>query len=95
MSWIAEYWATKGLLIGGVKRSQSCRYQTRDMAKRRVETVLEAHGFDGRTNLIGWRIVESKKHPEIFVHCRTATAVGCKCPDCGVKLSREDAEYAS
>lgn len=41
ISYYAVYKATKGLLVGGVKSSQTCRYETMADLNTRIETIKE------------------------------------------------------
>lgn len=86
-SFVLRYRAKKGTLVGGVKESQSCRYQRMEDIETRLSTILE-HNPDN----VEWRVVTTKKCPEIFVHCgKVPQAIGARCPACGHILTLEDA----
>jgi len=90
MSFYAKYWAADGgYLLGGIKQSQTSRFQLRADAELRLAGIVDVH--PGRQ--IMHTIVESKMYPEIFYHCQDAhaTCVGCKCSGCGKILTEEDA----
>lgn len=91
-SYVAYYWATPGmLLLGGVKESNSCRYQTREMAEERLRVVRDVNGSHCAGEVMRVRGV-----PEIFVHCGdVATCIGAVCPGCGKRLTVKDAQAAS
>jgi len=40
-SYFAKYWVEKGTLVGGVPSSQTCRYESLDDLRVRIETVKE------------------------------------------------------
>lgn len=91
-SYFAKYWSTNNVpLLGGVRSSQSCRYQRRGDAELRLEIVKEVNG----DRCVG-EIVESDLFPEIFIHCGVgpSQAVGCKCFRCHKTLTAEDAKRA-
>lgn len=91
-SFILTYRAKVGLLVGGVKESESCRYQRLKDAKQRLASIQEANGKDN----VEYIFTTCQKSPEIFVHCEGSepTAIGCLCPKCKKLLTVKDARKA-
>jgi hypothetical protein len=89
-SFIVSYRAKKGCLVGGVKESQSCRYQRFKDARTRMQGILDANGDNAEAI-----VTTCQQAPEIFVHCGdVATAIGCLCPSCKKLLTIRDARKA-
>jgi len=94
LSWFARYWKTGDMcLLGGVDKSQTCRYGTREDAEARLAAVIQINGEAGRS--CDGAVEASTEAPEIFAHCegRPAQCLGCKCFGCGqvltLKISQE------
>jgi hypothetical protein len=93
-SYYAEYWSTDGkTLLGGVLRSQSCRYQDPLEAQHRLDQVLALH--PGRCT---GQVKTSTRYPEIFRHCGSdalpSQAIGGHCFNCKKLLTVADAKAA-
>lgn len=88
-SYYAVYRAKTGTLIGGVRSSQSSRFQHRADAQQRLDDTIEINGG----NCEG-EVRESARYPEIFSHCAGSIpqAIGGRCFCCGKLLSVEDAK---
>ena len=88
-SYFARYRAKTGTLIGGVRQSQTSRFQSRSDAQRRLDDTIALNGG----NCEG-EVVASDLHPEIFSHCPGSVpqAIGGKCFQCGKVLTVEDAK---
>lgn len=90
-SFVANYWSTEEgqYLLGGVKRSTSCRFQRKRDAEDRLQGVVDVH----RPGLVAGEVVESPLVPEIFVHCAGAVpqAIGGRCEKCRKILTVTDA----
>lgn len=90
MSFYAKYRCTdSGCLLGGVKESQTSRYQTREDAEKRLLNIIEVN-----SNRCTGEVLHSNLPPEIFYHCpgHPATIVGGKCFGCGKVLTKDDAK---
>jgi hypothetical protein len=93
LSWFARYRAVGSMpLLGGVDKSQSCRYGTREEAECRLAAVIQINGEAGRP--CEGEVEPSPEAPEIFAHCegRLAQCLGCKCFGCGVVLTLKIAQ---
>jgi len=91
ISYFAKYKAKKGDLIGGVARSQTSRFGSREEAQLRLDGTIEINKGNCEGN-----VVASSLPPEIFAHCdgRPSQTIGGKCFGCGKVLTKEDArEY--
>lgn len=100
-SYFGRYWATtEKTLIGDVEAGATCRYDTSCMAEARLHQVLECNNKDGRP--CEGELLGSREDPQILHHpCRPggvwaylATAVGCRCPQCGRRVTEADAMRA-
>ncbi len=92
-SFYVKYWMEDGgWMLGGVKKSESCRYQRREDAQSRIDGIAELYP----DRKVEYEIVESQLTPEIFHHCvdSSATCVGCRCGGCKKILTSQDAADA-
>lgn len=88
LSWFARYWKTgDACLLGGVNKSQTCRYGTREDAEARLAAVIQINGEAGRP--CDGVVEASTEAPEIFCHCcgRPQQCVGSRCFGCGTVLT--------
>jgi hypothetical protein len=85
-SFYAKYRVTKGTLCGGVVTAETSRYSSRELLQTRIETIRETNPD------CVIEVCVSRKHPEIFVHCKTPTAINCYCPQCRKLLTVADAK---
>ena len=92
MSYVAEYWAAGDRpMLGGVRRSRSSRWGTREEAERSLANAIEINAGVGCQ--VEGRIDTSPLPPEIFAHCPGTfpQCVGGRCFGCKKKLTRSDA----
>jgi len=96
-SFFVSYQATKPgqSLLGGVKSSQSSRWQFREDAEHFLWTVLTTNKHSGIE--ASGQISPSADYPEIFIHCGDgpSQAIGGKCFCCKKVLTIEDAKQAA
>jgi hypothetical protein len=91
MTYYVEYWVAtpNRRLLGGVTRSRSSRFSHWEDAKARLQSVISTHMHLDSPIKVEGRVMESTGHAEIVRHCKTAQALDCRCPECGVWIRRE------
>lgn len=91
-SYVAVYWATSDRpLLGGVTRSSSSRFGSRQDCEHYLQVVLSVNR-EASCPCEGL-VEERNQVPEIFHHCPgfPAQSVNCKCFGCGKLLTFADA----
>lgn len=99
-SYVAEYWATEdtaaweGFLLGGKKRSRSCKWQRESDAAQSLATALDINRQAGRP--CDGRVISVDDVAELVVHCgEHPQSVGGRCFGCGKIITAEDCRELS
>jgi hypothetical protein len=77
MPFIAKYWSTdeKRMMLGGVRKSESSRFETRKDAELRLQSAIAIHAELDVPLTVSGEVIEVSGKPEIF---SDGSTIGCK-----------------